>query len=114
MKLAQFLGGAMLIVWAVCVQAHAHLEEAVPADHSVTSTSPAALVLRFSEPARLTALWIARDGATKRKLPTPDESRARIVVSLPALDPGHYVVSWRALGGDGHVIPGQIDFTLTR
>ena len=114
MKLAQFLGGAMLIAWAVCVQAHAHLEEAVPADHSVTSTSPAALVLRFSEPARLTALWIAPDGATKRKLPTPEESRARIVVTLPALDPGHYVVSWRALGGDGHVVPGQIHFTLTR
>ena len=34
------------------------------------------------------------------------------VISLPPLKNGHYVVIWRALGADGHVIKGNFSFKV--
>jgi methionine-rich copper-binding protein CopC len=114
MRRVGWLGAALLTVCAAGAEAHAHLLSAVPADNSSLSTSPAQLVLRFSESARLTALWISKDGAPKQKLAAPDASQPQLTVPLPPLAPGHYLVSWRALSADGHVVSGQIRFTLTR
>ena len=95
--------------------AHAHLEKSVPGDGSVVSRAPTQIVLRFSEPAQLTALAIEKEHEGKRKLPPPaDKPQAEIVVPLPALAPGRYVVSWRAVAADGHVVPGQVHFTLNQ
>jgi methionine-rich copper-binding protein CopC len=114
MKLAYIVSVWLLAVGTTCAHAHAHLQQATPADGSVVTSAPASLVLRFSEDARLTALWISRDGGSRQKLAPPQESQTTIVVALPPLAPGRYLVSWRALGADGHVLPGQIRFTLTR
>jgi len=106
------LAGALLS--GTLVQAHAHLQTAVPADGSVISAPPATIVLSFSEPARLTALWIQKDGGPKQKLGSlPGEPARRISVAMPHLAPGSYVVSWRVVGPDSHVVPGQIRFTLS-
>ena len=115
MKGARALGGWLLVVAGACVQAHTHLQQATPADGSVLEAAPKQLVLRFSEAAQLTALSIAKEGGAPQKLaPLPEKPQATIVVALPALAPGHYVVTWRAVSADGHVAPGQIRFTLTR
>jgi len=34
-------------------------------------------------------------------------------VPLPTLEPGIYVLKWRAVAKDGHVMRGEIDFTVT-
>ncbi|HEY0768195.1 MAG TPA: copper resistance CopC family protein, partial [Steroidobacteraceae bacterium] len=106
MRPGRSFGGWLLVVWAAgttCAQAHAHLQASIPRDGSVLGTSPAALVLQFSEAARLTALWIEQSGGTKQRLtPLPREPQTKIAVPLPKLAPGEYVVSWRVLGGDGH------------
>ena len=115
MIVARVLGGCVLALACSCVLAHAHLEQAQPADGSVLSSAPADLVLRFSEKARLTALWIRHDGGARQKVtPLPGEAQTRITVALPALTPGSYVISWRLVSADGHVVPGQIRFTLSR
>jgi copper transport protein len=114
MRCLPLLCGALLLVYGVAVEAHAHLEAAAPADHSVMRAAPAMLMLRFSEPVQLTVLAIARDGGPKQKLAPPQKSQGEITVPLPALEAGHYVISWRALSADGHVVPGQIQFTLSR
>jgi len=115
MKLARFLAGLLLLVATAAALAHAHLERASPADGSVVSSAPTSLVLEFSEGAQLAALWIARDGGDRQKLGSlPQQPQTKIVVPLPALLPGSYVVSWRVVGADGHVVPGQIHFTLSR
>ncbi len=112
-KPAQLLAGWLLLGALTGAQAHAHLEGSTPADGSVLATVPGELVLQFSESARLTALAIARDGGAAQPLrPLPQSSARRIVVALPALSPGDYVVSWRVLGADGHVVPGQVRFRL--
>jgi len=114
MKLARGLAGFLLWGAALCAYAHAHLEQATPADGSVLSAPPAQLVLRFSEAARLTAFSI--QGASTRQNVTalPEQPQTTIVVPLPPLAPGHYVLSFRVVGADGHVVPGQVRFTLSR
>ena len=114
MRPRPWLGGALLAVVCAGAQAHAHLEEASPANNSVLAAAPAALTLRFSEAARLTALWIAKDDEPKRRLEAPAAAQTQWTVALPPLAPGRYTLSWRALSADGHVVPGQIHFTLTQ
>jgi copper transport protein len=95
------------------VQAHAHLERSVPADGSVLQAAPAQLLLSFSEPGRVTALWIADAAGKRRKVQALPRTTAREVsVTLPALAPGRYVIEWRVLSADGHVMPGRIRFTI--
>jgi copper transport protein len=97
----------------VAAWAHAHLLRAVPADGSVLQAAPARVVLTFSEAARLTALWVAPLGGTRQRIaPLPTDAAAEISVALPPLVPGRYVLSWRVVGSDGHVVPGELHFTL--
>ncbi|HXW75561.1 MAG TPA: copper resistance CopC family protein [Steroidobacteraceae bacterium] len=114
MKRAPLLGGLLLWLAANCAEAHAHLQQSSPADGSVLNAAPAQLVLHFSEAARLTGLWIESGGARQAVGSLPDTAQATIVVPLPPLTPGSYVVSFRALGADGHVVPGEIRFTFNR
>jgi len=113
MKSAKFWFGIALSACVAVAYAHAHLKKSTPADGSTITTSPPNVVLTLSEPARLTGAWIQKDGAAKQKLGSlPDKPSAEISVALPALTPGAYVVSWRAISDDGHVMPGAIHFTL--
>jgi methionine-rich copper-binding protein CopC len=115
MRGARLASGCLLLIAATCLEAHAHLERSTPADGSVLSTAPAQLVLQFSEAARLATLSIeSRGGAKQNVTPLPETAQSRIVIALPALPPGDYVVSWRAVGVDGHVVPGRIHFTVNR
>jgi methionine-rich copper-binding protein CopC len=105
----------LLVLAVATAWAHAHLEESLPADGSVIHSAPSQLVLRFSESAQLTALSIEKsDGSRQKIAPLPQGAQTRVVVPLPALAPGRYRVSWRALGADGHLVPGQIQFTLSQ
>jgi methionine-rich copper-binding protein CopC len=114
MKTSSLLCGLALITFAVTADAHAHLQQSSPADNSVITTSPANLVLHFSEAARLTALSIQKDHEPEQKLkPLPTITAAQISVPLPQLSPGVYTVSWHVLSDDGHVMSGTLHFTLS-
>lgn len=99
---------------ATAALAHAHLEKAVPANGASVSASPTNVVLTFSEAARLTACWIQKDGGPKEKITSaPASPLQQIAVPLTHLEPGIYIFSWRVVGDDGHVLPGQIQFTVS-
>jgi copper resistance protein C len=103
----------LLLAASAVAHAHAHLKQATPADGSILTVSPGRLVLRFSEAARLTAASIQKAGAPAQKLkPLPMEPAVEISVALPSLGPASYVVSWRVVGDDGHIVPGQLHFTI--
>jgi methionine-rich copper-binding protein CopC len=115
MKPVGVLAGLALMAAISTALAHAHLLEATPADGSTIRAAPTQLALRFSEEARLTALSIQKIGSDSQKLaPLPQQPHSKIVVPLPVLAPGHYLVSWRALSADGHVAAGQLHFTLSQ
>lgn len=107
------LFGLALLACATVADAHAHLRNSVPADGSTLSASPRSLVLNFSEAGLVTAAAIQKAGATAQKLePLPTKAAVQVSLALPALPPGTYVVSWRVLSADGHVMPGKIHFTV--
>src|SRR5262249_49527913 len=94
-------------------QAHTHLKAAVPADGSTVQASPEHIVLTFSEPARLTALTLQREGEKEQKLaPLPSVAAAQVTVPVPNLSAGRYVVTWRIVGADSHIMSGTLHFTV--
>ena len=92
--------------------AHAHLNSSTPAAGAQLTVAPQTLTLEFSEPAQLTALSIAKVGAAPLKLIAPSAPANHIRIALPALTPGTWTVHFRALSADGHLVPGELSFTL--
>jgi methionine-rich copper-binding protein CopC len=114
MNSMKMLGALLVSVATTVAMAHAHLQKAIPADGGVVTAAPANVVLSFSEPAHLTACWIQKGDGAKQKIgPLPTEPARQITVPMPQLAPGTYVVSWRVIGGDSHIVPGQIRFTVS-
>ncbi len=93
--------------------AHAHLRSSFPAGHSTLSVAPQNMRLEFQEAVRLTATAIARTGAKPKKIgPLPATASKVFTLPLEPLDPGAYVITWRAASDDGHVMSGTIQFTV--
>jgi methionine-rich copper-binding protein CopC len=89
------------------------LQKSVPAEGSTVSVSPPNIVLKFSEAARVTALAVKKEGGDEQKLaPLPTTAAAEITVRAPELAPGKYVVTWRAMGSDSHIMSGELHFTV--
>jgi len=109
----KLLLGAALLGCTTLADAHAHLRSSIPADASTLSAAPSRLELNFSEAALVTAASIQEAGGTARQLtPLPTRAATRVSLALPALAPGTYVVSWRVVSADGHIMPGKIHFTI--
>src|SRR2546423_9125808 len=103
MKILSLLSGLALVTFGVTASAHAHLQKSSPADNSVITTSPAVLVLNFSEAARLTALSIQKGSDPRQKLkPLPTAAAQQISLPLPRLTPGTYSVSWHEIRSEEH------------
>jgi methionine-rich copper-binding protein CopC len=108
---ACWLIGTVSLLLAGSVWAHAHVQRVSPADGALLTTAPAELVLDFSEAARLTSVTLEKNGSAKQKVaPLPQQAQTHVVVALPALLPGRYLISWRSVAADGHIVPGQIHF----
>jgi methionine-rich copper-binding protein CopC len=104
----------MLLMTGVTAGAHAQLASATPADGSVIASAPSNIVLNFSEAARLTVAWIRRDSEPKRKLgQLPTTPARQVSIPVPQLTPGTYEVEWRVVSDDGHVMAGNLHFTLS-
>jgi len=114
MKIARIVCAVALMTCSTLVMAHTHLVKAVPADGSTVTVSPPKFVLTFAEPAKLTVLSLQKDAEPAKKIgPLPTASSAEISIPAPQLAAGKYVLSWRAVGDDGHVMPGKVTFTVS-
>jgi len=94
--------------------AHTELAATVPANGTMIAAAPETVQLTFSEPVRLTALSIQKDGERKQSLgPLTAAATEEFSVALPAtIEDGHYVVTWRALSEDTHVMTGEFMFAV--
>ena len=97
--------------------AHAFLERAVPAVGSVVHLPPAEIRLWFTqklEPAFSSVRVLDRTGSpVDRGDARVDASDPRLLrISLPALAPGAYRVTWRVLSVDAHVTEGDFTFDI--
>ncbi len=102
----------ILSLTATLAYAHTELSSSTPADAAVVHASPEAITLQFSEPVRLTSLSI--EGATGKQDvgSLPSSASAEFFIEAPSLADGSYVVAWRALSADTHVMTGQFSFTV--
>lgn len=113
MKPSIALATAALLTLGSVANAHTHVKASVPAEGSVVAASPSNIVLTFSEATRLTALTVQKEGEAEQKLSSlPSTATENVTVPSPKLTPGNYVLTWRALGDDGHVMDGKVHFTV--
>ena len=111
---ASMIAAAAWLAAAGMAHAHTHLAKASPADNAVLSEAPRELSLEFSKVARVTAITLQREGdaqATKVS-PLPKSLATKQTIPLMALAPGKYLVNWRVVGEDDHVMSGKLHFTI--
>ena len=113
MTFARIACALVLVGCSAFAFGHAKLVKADPANGTTVAVAPTKFVLTFGEPAKLTALSLQKDAEPAKKIgPLPTDASAEISVPAPKLAPGKYVLSWRAVGDDGHVMPGKLSFTV--
>jgi len=99
---------------ALPVYAHTPLTSSQPAAGSTAAAPLKEIVLEFGGDVRLTALALADAGGKQKKVadvPTAIAKKFTLAV-LEELAPGDYVVTWRAVGADTHVVTGEIKFSV--
>jgi copper transport protein len=113
MKIRPCVVAVAALAFAGLVQAHAHLEKSQPAANSTLAAAPRSVELEFNEAVQITALSLQAGDAKPRDIgPLPKAAASKIAVPLPELAAGSYVLAWRVLGGDSHVISGKITFKV--
>jgi copper resistance protein C len=112
MKTVRLTVMVALISIASIARAHTHLSSSEPADGSIVTAPPTSFVANFSEATRVTALVLTKEGGKDEKLALPTGATQRVSAALPKLEPGKYVLTWRAVGNDSHVMSGKISFTF--
>ncbi len=95
--------------------AHTQLSLSVPAKGATVAAPVAELKLEFGGDVRLTAVSV-RD-ALGHELPVaapPTEVSSKFALALPEpLAEGMYVVTWRAVGADTHIVSGDFKFSVS-
>ena len=100
------------------VMRHLKLVRSFPAADTVLAASPEKITVELSEAVELTGakLTMAKQGgapivlgALRREPTAPKVLRADVTT---ALSTGGYVVSWRTMSKDGHVVKGTFGFRV--
>jgi methionine-rich copper-binding protein CopC len=79
---------------------------------------PSGIVLRFNSRIEKALSRVTVTGPRDEPLPlpqaAPNAGSDRLVVQLPSLEPGVYLVRWKVLSADGHVTQGAFRFTVAQ
>ena len=107
---------AFLAFWlqAFPAVAHSPMSSSSPADGEVLAAAPHALEMKFRGTARLVRVTLT--GAQSGEVTLSEEhlmvEKHRHMVALPAIAEDKYMVRWRALSADGHLVKGSFSFTV--
>jgi methionine-rich copper-binding protein CopC len=94
--------------------AHSKLDSSNPGANAAVDADFDEVVLEFNDPVRLTLVNLRDAAGTRRELAAiPSETQARFVVAIrEPLNAGAYVIEWRAIGADTHIVSGEIPFEV--
>ena len=94
--------------------AHTLLESSAPAANARADAPVEEIVLEFADAVRLTAVTLSDASAASKALgAVPTDTAARFVIEVrEPLAAGEYVITWRAVGADTHVVSGEIPFRV--
>ncbi len=95
--------------------AHTAVRETSIPDNATLSAPPSNFTVRFSASTGLANVTLTNAAGREIALDyTPPHAMATtFTIQLPTLAPGAYMISWRTMARDGHVMPGAIHFTVT-
>jgi methionine-rich copper-binding protein CopC len=111
-----FAGAIAASIATSPARAHSFLVEATPSSKDHVAASPKTIKLRFGggvEPkySRLTVEDATGKVLSEGSIGVPDKPR-ELSMDAPDLAPGKYVVRYRVLSVDGHVVEGNYEFTV--
>jgi copper resistance protein C len=104
----------VLAAFTSAAQAHAFLVHASPGAGAVLTAPPKAVVLDFSEELEPAFSSVAVTDDRNRNVSASRilSNGREMALPLPALGPGDYTVTWRALSVDTHRTEGRFRFTV--
>lgn len=108
----------LLSLQAVPAAAHPEVLRSDPPAGGVVDTAPEAVTITFTEPieSRLLDVSVVSEGGARvdRGDAQRLDNARQVQVGLGGLGQGGYVVRWRALGFDGHIVAGAFNFGVGR
>ncbi|WP_166418166.1 copper resistance CopC family protein [Cochlodiniinecator piscidefendens] len=109
-----FLSLALCLILATPILAHSPLRHTTPEDGERLSMPPEEIVMKFGSDIRLTLVQLVYQNDTAIPLDMSGATEFATNFSFPAntLNAGLYVVEWRGLGADGHILDGAFEFTV--
>ena len=119
--LGVMLAAGLLPPGAIPAGAHAIVLESVPAPGAALARTPERVILRFNSKIekRLTRVTLANSAGAPRLVavasdgPGDEGEPDRIVIPLPALPPGRFVIRYTVLSADGHITEGTLRFAVS-
>ena len=114
----------------MAANAHSPLSSSVPQDGETLDVSPPEIIMDFKSPAKLIKVEFKKSnnkqensflgglfgGDDGESVPLGESflmsMNKRQIIPMPSLGAGDYLLSWRAMGEDGHVIKGELTFTV--
>ena len=110
----------ILTMLPTLVLGHSPLKSVDPIDKAVLTEAPTEYKMIFKSPAKLIKFEILKQAEEKDKKPSPlklNHKPSKLwyeshVVKLPNITTGSYEVRWRAMGEDGHVLKGTLNFEV--
>ena len=117
-------GLIVLTVWLVVIAgaatpcgAHSKLVQSVPADRSVVGESPSRVRLWFNERIEPSYAELSVREAGGKQVDAGDiavdpTNGVAMSVGIPRVPPGIYSVRYRVVSVDGHVVKGNLTFTV--
>lgn len=110
---------ALFVTYAATTSAFAHakLQKSEPENGAAVTVAPAAVKLHYNEPVEAAMSSVKFTGfggaAVEAGKPTLAEGDNKtLVVPVPKLPAGDYLVQWSTMGHDGHHTKGEVRFTV--
>ncbi len=121
---------AIMFILPMAANAHSPLSSSSPKDGESLDVPPVQIVMEFKSPVKLIKVVLKKSRSKQANsflggLFGGDDGESvplgksflmsiknRQIVPLPSLGEGNYLLSWRAIGEDGHVIKGELTFKV--
>lgn len=109
------LAAMLALVAAPPALAHTAMTKTSIAENAKLAAAPEEFTATFQHETSIAAVKLETSSGQQVPLdykPTPTRSKT-FKLALPALAPGTYTLSWRAIAKDGHAMPGAVHFSIT-
>ncbi len=112
--MTKFFTFALAMFLATSAVAHSPLRSTTPENAAVLTEVPAEISMEFTNDIRLARVDMTHDDHPTVTLELGGQTSFATGFVLPMDDMGDgtYLIEWRGLGADGHVMQGQFSFSV--